>query len=240
MDVRNSLLDKLAKRWLWARSQATLDAMTSLEQFHSFMDRVQDPIFREYADWNDINRLDFSSVVDVLQISLGGKDFLDIGPGCGASLDIARERGARRVDFIDHSPFVCTFNRLKGHTAIQLDVRKELGGQLARRYDVIWLKGTLSADRLIRRETSTFGFMSRYPRPGELLDQLDRLLAPEGWFVFCPHWGIHEGRRFYADVESTLLTRVFISKGYQVLPYTRGHNSEPVYPITYYKRVGVE
>ena len=42
------------------------------------------------------------------------------------------------------------------------------------------------------------------------------------------------------QVVASEINEQFLNKGYQVLPYTRGHNSEPVYPITYYKRGGVE
>jgi hypothetical protein len=95
--MKNTVFEILFKRWHWFRYHAALNSMTSLDEFRSFMDKLQDPIFKEYEEWNEISRRDFSSAMDALGIELRGRSFLDIGPGYGASLDIACERGASRV-----------------------------------------------------------------------------------------------------------------------------------------------
>ena len=234
--MKNTIFEILLKRWRWMRCRPMLEAVTSLDEFRRLMDKRQDPIFKEYEGWNQISRVEFSAAMDSLGIDLRGRSFLDIGPGYGASLDVARERGATTVDFIDYDPFVCTFNRLKGFTAIKLDARKNLEKTGLRKYDVIWIKATFSADKFIKRERSLIPLLQRYPRLKSLLDRINDLAAPQGRIIFCPHWKTERGKRVCIDVRNTSITQIFLNNGYKILPVIDGHNSE-VYPITFLKQV---
>ena len=235
--MRNTITEVLLKRVRWAYYQPVLARMTKLEEFLAFMDKLQDPTFKEYEGWKEISRREFASAVDTLGIDFREKGILDIGPGYGASLEIARERGANPIEFIDYSPFVCTFNRLRGFTPIKLDARRGLGQGPQRKYDVIWTKGTFSADRLIARELSLMSVIHSYPRLEPILDQLELLCVSGGKIIFCPHWKALDGGRVHADVKAAPISRIFVNRGYRLLPYIDGHNTEPVYPITFFKQV---
>ncbi len=232
-----NLLRIIHKRWIWMRHTPALDAMTSMEEFRDLMERVQEPIFIDYEKNDQIARRDFCMALDSLNIDLSGKKTLDIGPGYGSALNISRERGASHVEFVDFSPFMYTFNRLKGFTGFRVDVRRNLKRLAHGRYDLIWIKGTYSADRFIlRNRTGIMHPLHRYPRLDHILIQLKDLAAPGGEIIFCPHWISSNRIRSIPDVRNTSLTRTFLNNGYAILPFIEGHNEEPQYPITFYRK----
>jgi hypothetical protein len=229
---------ELVKRWLWARYRPVLDAMTSMDQFRALLDRVREPMFMTYEKINPIAEKEFCAALDELKIDLGGKRFLDIGPGCGSSLDVARRRRAARIDFIDYSPFMFTFNRLKGFTGIWMDARRDLGKLPPGQYDLIYIHGTYSADRFILRDKfPILSLFRQWPRLESILIRLERVAASGGEILFCPHWRPNGQQRLIPDVLHSSLARTFQNQGYQALPYIQGHNAEPMFPVTFYKRV---
>jgi len=210
--------------------------MTNLRQFHALMETVQDPVFMECAKIDCLNRREFCTVLDSVEIDLRGRSFLDIGPGYGSTLDIARERGASLIEFVDYNPFMFTFNRLKGFKGYNLDARRHLTRLRSQTYDLIWLKGTFSADRLILVDRfPVLSCVRWYPKLGGLLDQIEQLAAPSGQIVFCPHWQPKNGEWIISDIRKTSLYRTFEDRGYRSLPYIEGHNMG-AYPMTFYKR----
>lgn len=79
-----------------------------------------------------------------LEIDLIGKKFLDLGPGVGHSLDVARMRGALTY-FVDRDVFISKYCQNKGHELIAMDYfelpLKDIG-----RYDVVLSRGSLNVD----------------------------------------------------------------------------------------------
>jgi hypothetical protein len=171
--------------------------------------------------------------LDALSVNLQGKRFLDIGPGYGSALDVARERGAASHDFVDYDPFVCTFNRLKGHSGQRLDVRTELCRMDTGRYDFLWLKATFCADMFMAARW--YHFHRRYPPLDSILNQVEGLRAHDGMVVFCPYWSNSGGRRHVEDVMETSVVKTLLRHGYWVLPWIEGHNVEPMYPVSFIK-----
>ncbi len=222
------------KRWMWFRYSGALERSASLAQFHRVVAVAGDSTFEGYEQWDPVSRRDFSAVLDTLGIDLKGKSFLDIGPGYGSALDVARERNAARTEFVDYDPFVCAFNKLKGHFGQRLDVRRNLSMLYPRKFDFIWLKATFSADRFLARD-SRLAIRSMYPRLEQILREIDALLAPGGTVVFCPHWQSAEGRRNVEQVRDTPVATSLTQHGYRQLPWIENHNMEPLYPITFAK-----
>lgn len=77
-------------------------------------------------------------------INLVGKKFLDLGPGVGASLDVARMRGALTY-FVDRDVFISKYCQNKGHEFIPMDYF-ELPLRNIGTYDVVLSRGSLNVD----------------------------------------------------------------------------------------------
>ncbi len=227
----------LRQRWRWMRYANALDRMTSLDQFRVLVTSLNEPVFRNHEEWGQLSQGDCPAVLDALRLSMEGKTFFDVGPGYGAALDVAKVRGASGTYFVDYDPFMCTFNRLKGHRGVRLDIRTELGRLAPKRFDFIWSKATFTVDRFLARENNPWqSTFSKYPRLIDLLRQLDALVAPGGVILFCPHWDYVDKERKIKDVKHGAITEIFLQHGYEILPWIDGHNREPVYPITFLKR----
>lgn len=224
------------KRWRWFRYGGEMARLQSVEQFRQLIGSTGESAFHGYEQWDPISRRDIAAVLDTLSVELRGKTFLDIGPGYGSAMDIARERGADRVEFVDYDPFVCAFNRLKGHAGRRLDVRRQLGRLCPQTYDFIWLKATFSADRFLALDKQ--GLLRRfklYPPLADILRDVDQLLAPGGTVAFCPHWDCASGRRRIENVRTTTVAATLAEHGYRTLPWIDGHNMEPFYPLSFAK-----
>jgi hypothetical protein len=238
--VTREALEALVKRWHWFRYRRALDRMTSMDQFTSLMDRLKDPIFKQYEQWDSIalRRQELRAVLERVGADIRGRSFLDIGPGFGSTLDAVRELGAGSVEFAEYNPFFYTYNRLRGFTGYPLDARKELGKLSSRKYDFLWIKQTFVADRFMSQDRAFVGrVLVRYPKLEGLLDQLQSLAAAGGWVVFCPHWQSDNGKRRVADVLQSPVARICRERGYEALRHVEGHNREPMSPITFCKRV---
>ncbi|MES2990220.1 MAG: class I SAM-dependent methyltransferase [Pseudomonadota bacterium] len=229
-------VNAVRKRWHWVKYRDRLESVATMDDFKVLLDETDNSIFAAYKAWDPISRKDVSAVLDALSIDINGKRFLDVGPGYGSALDIARERGASAVEFVDYDPFVCAFNRIKGHTGWCTDVRTKLSSIAPRQYDFIWLKATFSANRFIDRERGLgmLGFYL-YPKLESILTDVDRLLAPGGIAVFCPHWDFSGTQRRTPDVQNTPVTTALKQQGYLALPWIPDHHMEPIYPISFIK-----
>jgi SAM-dependent methyltransferase len=134
------------------RHRGILNSMTEMEQFRIYISRVQPQEFLLYQKNSPQTRLEFQSVVSELGLNLRGSRVLDIGPGYGDSLDICYEKGAKGIEFVEIDPFFFTYNRLK-RFAIGYQINHMIG--LSRlepgKFDLVWIKGAVSADLFIAR-----------------------------------------------------------------------------------------
>jgi hypothetical protein len=227
----------LKQRWRWMRHSNSLERMSSLDEFSAFINSLNDPVFHNHEEWGKRSQDDCPAVLDALGFQMSERRFIDIGPGYGVALDVAKARGASLTYFVDYDPFVCTFNRLKGHRGSRLNIRTQLSTLAHHNFDFVWSKATFTVDRFLAREKVSWrSAFSRYPKLDDLLLQFDRLVAPGGVTVFCPHWYHVNNERKIRDVHHNLITETFLRHGYEILPWIEGHNREPFHPITYLKR----
>jgi len=233
----NHVLQLLRKRWRWARYERTLDKIATVTEFQELVRAVQDPAFQVYEHWDAFTKHDLACFLDATSLKVEGRRFLDVGPGYGAALDVAKQRGASSTDFVDYDPFVCAFNRLKGHRGVRLDIRRNLGRMAARQYDFVWSKATFTADRFNESKTGWLQRFKLYPDFETLLSDLERLVVPGGTSVFCPHWHYENGQRKIGDVMKTRVAEILLREGYTSLPSIEGHNFEPMCPTTFIKNV---
>lgn len=237
--MKQRILEIITKRWKWARYRRRLDKLSEMHEFERLMEEANETIFRRYQQLEGVSRRDVQAVIDQLGLDLRGKSFFDIGPGYGSALDVARERGAIIVEHAEYNPFLFAFNRLKGFPGYQLDVRRNLAKVPGGRYDVVWIKATYVADAFAFGRTAARRIIFRYPPLERLLNQVDRLANRNGTIVFCPHWLSDAGKRRIPDVWDTRVPGIFRAHGYEILPTVEGHNLEPMWPITFYKRTGL-
>ena len=215
-------------------TRLVLNRVNTMEEFNRYVSKLQPREFPRYREMSPLKRLEFETVVAVLSLELKSIDFLDIGPAFGDSLDVCHERGANRIEFIEWDPFFFTFNRLKGWPiGYQMNHLRGLHHLEQRKFDLIWCKGAISADRFNkwpRRKTSQ-GQLSNW------LDHLLRLGRPGCTIILCPHWINKDGRRKTENVEQSVFARVVQSKGFSLLPTIPNHNHEPGYPSTFLMRL---
>ena len=224
------------KRWKWWHYERDLKLMTRMDQFQSFMERIEEPLFRRYEKLDGLGREEIAGVLQELRLDVARKNFLDIGPAYGTVIDFVREHGARSVEFVEYDPLFYTYNRLKGIVGYQVDVRKSLSVLPAGRYDLIWIKATYVADGFILQDSFLERLRYRYPRLEVLLNQIERLAARGGTIIFCPHWRSTDGERDLEDFMGTSLTRKFREAGYGVMRPIEPHN-QSISPVTFYKKV---
>lgn len=227
----------LSKRIYWMRYQHALNRMTRMDEFRAFIEKIGSPAFRMYEEMHGEKMNELRTVARELHLHLKGAAVLDIGPGYGSTLEACRELGAAILDFVERDPTLYTFNRLKGYgRGYRLDVRKGMAEVPSRRYDLVWFKGTLTADHFEERGLMTSSrILHRYPALDRFLENVERLAAPDGTIVFCPHWNEVDGRRTITDVLDTSVAGILLNRGYGIPPFIAGHNNESHYPVTFLK-----
>ena len=66
------------------------------------------------------------------------------------------------------------------------------------------------------------------------LEQLERVVSPEGKIIICPQWSVDADNRIILDIHNNPFTRIMLDNGYIILPEIEYHNDSQ-YPITFYK-----
>jgi hypothetical protein len=228
------LFRALKEMLFWFRHRRTLNSMTEKEQFRDYILRVQPQKFLQYQKAFSQKRLEFQSVASALGLNLKGIKFLDIGPGHGDSLDICYEEGAKCIDFVEIDSFFFTYNRLKGFTkGYQVNHMSGLTKLDLGKYDLIWVKGSISADRFITINKWKIKNLSL----SHWLTSLERLASSTCQIIICPHWSNDTRKRNIKDVQHNLFTETMLNKGYVISSKIRNHNYDPEYPITFYKNM---
>lgn len=163
-------------------------------------------------------------------IDFKGKSVIDIGPGTGESLDIAKEMGASVTSFIDRDDIIFLYCSNLGHHGIsKMDyvpfiVNNEIN--TIPKHDILTTKGSFD-----------FDYVNKEPRFDNqvLLNWLDQLADT---IIFVPTWGFEYGYkclpdRFAVYLESPL-HKCFIDNGYKQT-FIEGCNDTERFPITYIK-----
>ena len=229
------LFEHLKQDLSWFRHKRILNSMIEMEHFHDYILEVRPKEFLRYQEASPQKRLEFESVINELGMKLKGMKFLDIGPGYGDSLDICHEEGVKCIEFVEIDPFFFTYNRLKGYAkGYPINHLMWLSRLYPMKYDFVWVKGSVSADR--------FTFMSKklrikYLSLSRWLTQLEKLASSTCQIIICPHWSNDTKKRNIEDIQHNVFTTTMLERGYAILPKIRNHNDDPGYPITFYKNM---
>lgn len=177
----------------------------------------------------------FIKLYDALNLDFKGKTVLDIGPGSGESLDVAKERGATALKFIDRDVIIGRYCENKGYEWINMDyipviIDQEI--QMGKLADILITKGSFNFDFVQNEPT----FMI-----DTLLDWFDIIADVK---VFTPTWdkgelveGHHHtcaGERYEKYLNSHV-HKAFIDRGYKE-SFIEGYNDNKLrFPINYIK-----
>jgi len=225
--VPGLVLNHIRKRIEWRKHARSVDRMSDLEEFRRYVEQVRPQLFLQYEAVSAQKRLEFVTVVDELRIPLASKNFLDIGPGYGDSLAVCRQGGGS-ADFVEWDPFFFGYNRLKGFArGYRINHLRQLSRLQPNKYDFIWVKGSVAADFFIR-----WKWLIPLPR---WLKGVERLGRASCKILICPYWDERDGKRRVADVQDNWFSDTMLKCGYFILRRIKNHNSEPSYPITFWK-----
>ena len=202
--------------------------MSTMEEFQRYIELARPKIFLSYQQASLTKRLEFQTVADELQLPIKGKNVLDIGPAYGDMLDICHERSAKNIHFVEWNPFFYAYNRLKGFTkGYYINHLWKLRMLESSKYDLIWVKGSIQADFSIK-----FSWLINIRN---WLTQIERIASPGCRILICPHWLSDDSKRRIQDVRHTRFTEAMLQQGFTILDKIENHNSEPNYPITFFK-----
>lgn len=150
--------------------------------------------FTNYYEQRTAKRRSFAAAVSHLDVELSGATALDVGPGTGDALDVARELGARSTQAIDSEPYFVRLALLRGHCAWLRDDTLSEGGRYFPREvngaNLVWCKGALNCSTVNSARSFGSRLMLADIRKGfrfqRWLQELKSLLAPRGLCVFVP------------------------------------------------------
>jgi len=224
-------------RWFWRMGRAYLVEWVrqrwrkrTCDWLISAFPDLEDPIYLAHAGGKAHTM--FQTLFDNLGVQFQGRSFIDLGPGRGDSLDIARENGAV-AEFVDYDPYVVALNTLKGFKGYMLDYTvKGLTRLRPRKYDFILSKGSINADRFNRKDPSLIPF-PRWVR------QVEDLASSDGRIVLCPTYDKGDGSYACKDKDAflqSMFTRTLLGNGYRIM-FVEGFNDERGFPFTFYKRL---
>jgi hypothetical protein len=220
----------LFRRATTLRHNGALAAINTREVFEAYVAETRPPLFLRYRGVAAEKRQDFASVLDALDLDLSGKSILDIGPAHGDSLDVAHERGAALIEFVEFEPFFYKHNELKPYASgYKIDHRRKLATLPPGRFDLIWCKGGFSPDFFVR-----FGALFPLSR---WLNEVERLARSNATLLICPGWTNDGISRNIEDLNANPFTKTMQAHGYAMLAPIPNHNHEPDYPVTYCKKV---
>ncbi|MCL4502291.1 MAG: hypothetical protein M1438_10625 [Deltaproteobacteria bacterium] len=237
MPIKISLLDpnKIGNKFIrilsfWYHNKQ-LKKITNINDFNNYLIKLNYVNYNFYKRQSLNKRKEFTSFVEALDINLEGLSFLDIGPGYGDALDICHERRAAVIHFIENDPFLFHFNRIKGFAkGYYCSHRTSLHKLNGRKYNFIWLKGSINVDQYAINELWIKNYYLDY-----WLRQIERLAASQCHIMICPYWR-HDGKKpFVDDIFHNIFTNIMLKHNFTILPDINDFCKDIEYPIAFYK-----
>ena len=232
-----SILSRLRVKWNERILNKLLNTFDNVDEFLDFTKKRGHYAYLSHSGSREKIRDVFESLYEALNIGFKDSSFLDLGPGYGDSLDLARERGAKTVEFVEYNPYLMAFNVLKGFRGYMLNyiVGNGLTPLYPKKYDVILSKGSINADRFNRKEA---GFISL----PEWIKHVENLSSPSGHMIICPsfdrgtetYMGSYHVCKDPETFKQSWFSQVLQENGYKII-YVEKFNNPNRYLFTFYK-----
>lgn len=208
-----------------------LEKVASIDEFNKYIEKINMPIyfyehFKKYKQDYTSKLKDFELTLQQTNTNLINKTFLEIGPGNGYSLEIAKIHNAKKVEFVDKDPFFYTYNKLMGFADswYLLDHLVQLNKLPDSYYDVIYTKGSFSIENFfIDNSNALLDYW---------IDTLEKKCKRKNRIIIIPHCGDTNGSGYIDKFMQTLCERNFkmLKRKKFLIEYDR-----EFYPITFYK-----
>lgn len=234
----------------WKRQTAVAKAR-SLQEVRDICARINFTYFLDYDDQIDTKQREFEAAITHFNLSVEGKDVLDVGPGTADSLDFAKAKGAKSTWFVEGEPVFVKFARLKGHQGRMRNYYykpffpKSMKGQ----FDLIYTKGSINCDWVNKQ-----GAYIAAGDPRGFFDfaawvvALKDLLKGQGDIILVPAMGRQETRliddeydldTYYwcPDVEAyrnSHFAQTLIAAGFEVIDSIPGFTQPKAFPLAFY------
>lgn len=184
----------------------------------------------------------FKSLVKELQLDLNGLSVLDIGPGVGTFMEVAKMKGASNIEFVDYDPVFIKYLELKGYKGYYINYMypNGFGAILQNRYDFILSKGSIHGDRfndLIKNPNRRRISLDKW------LNQVESMLNPGGQIIITPTYGTAENKYQCSDLEkfrNSEFVLTMLRYGYKIYSTIEGYTSKEGkfgFPFTFYKQI---
>ena len=167
---------------------------------------------------------------------------LDIGPGVGTFMEVAKMKGANNIEYVEYDPIFMHYLKLKGYKGYFINYMGPNGFEpmLQNRYDFIVSKGSINGDifnALIKNPNRRRISLTKW------LDQVETMLNPGGKIIITPNHGTAETEYVCDDLDqfySSDFTSIMLERGYTLYQtikgYTDGEWGKSRFPFTFYKQ----
>ena len=166
-------------------------------------------------------------------IDLYGLTILELGPGAGTFLEVAKNERSKSIEFIDYNPYIYTYNKLCGFNGYVRDFYslKAFNGIPTNRYDLIITRGAINLNRFDRQIKKSMHWIK----------QLEQLLRSDGRIIICPTYdlGDDDTHPYLCNIDIIKNSKIFkylMDNGYKCLPFIKGFSHKDFFPFTFYKQ----
>jgi hypothetical protein len=235
--IYNALKWRLERRWTLYQIR-NIDNISDLEIYAE----KHKSYLKNYIEHGKKVITSFKHLVDKFQLNLDGLSVLDIGPGAGPFIEVAKIEGACNIEFVDYDPIFVRYLELKGYKGYLINYMNPNGfkSMLKNRYDFILSKGSIHGDR--------FNALIKNPNKRRIsldkwLTQVETMLNPGGQIIITPTYGTAEDGYKCSDLKefrNSGFVLTMLKHKYKVYPIIKGYTSREGkfgFPFTFYKQV---
>ena len=215
------------------RKLSTLIGQMNIEGLVSFLENTPG----HYSDYSSlygylqrdclVKRIIWKNLYEYLGIDFNNKSILDLGPGSGESLDVAKDSGAINMGFIDRDVIMFRYNQLKGYNGYNFDYTTSAIKDFKTKYDIVLSAGAFNSDYLNEHSHELL-----FKDIVEWIESIGKELI-----IIIPTFKQGNGGytcENYNDFMKSEFSQELLSRDFKTC-FVNGCNVEKVFPVTFYK-----